>query len=339
MVIMHVRGVKRAKAKGRVYYYHRVTGKRIQAEFGTAEFAQEVAALDRSVIGTENRPESLGALIALYKTSPEYNRLAARTKKDYSEILDYLKPLNEMPVAQVDSAFILGLRDKAFKDRKRRFANYVVQIMSLLFSYAVPRGKAKLNVALGVPKIPRPRDMPKQNRPWSDKEAETFMDGAPLPLRIGVALGLYVGMREGDVVKALRSAYDGNSIQWKQRKTGEDIYLFAPKKLKEELDKSDKGSLYLVSRIDGGPYTQSSFRTMFFNRIRLLKDQGKLGNNLTFHGLRHTAAKNLAEAGCDTRDIAAVLGHKTDSMAKMYAEGESKKQRAKAAILKLEGTK
>ena len=153
------------------------------------------------------------------------------------------------------------------------------------------------------------------------------------------AHGYRNGMREGDVVKALRSAYDGHSIQWKQRKTGEDIYLFAPKKLKEELDKSDKGSLYLVSRIDGGPYTQSSFRTMFFNRIRLLKDQGKLGNNLTFHGLRHTAAKNLAEAGCDTRDIAAVLGHKTDSMAKMYAEGESKKQRAKAAILKLEGTK
>jgi integrase len=339
MVVMRVKGIKRATAKGRVYYYHRATGKRIDAQFGTAEFANEVALLDKHSAGIVQRPESLGALITLYKSSPEYQRLSPRSRQDYNIILDYLKPLHNMPVAQIDAAFILRIRDKAYDARKRRFANYLVQIMSILFSYAVPRGKAKVNVAIGIPKIPRPRDLPKQNRPWSDREVAVFMDGAPLPLRIGVALGLYVGMREGDVVRALRSAYDGNAIQWKQRKTGEDIYLTAPRKLKEELDKSDKGSLYLVSRLDGGPYTQSSFRTMFFNRIRMLRDQGKLGNNLTFHGLRHTAAKNLAEAGCDTRDIAAVLGHKTDNMAKMYADGESKKQRAKAAILKLEDKK
>lgn len=339
MVVMHLKGIKVATAKGRVYYYHRATGKRIEAQFGTAEFANEVALLDKHSAGSVQRPESLGALITLYKSSPEYQRLSPRSRQDYNIILDYLKPLHDMPVAQIDAAFILRIRDKAYDARKRRFANYLVQIMSILFSYAVPRGKAKVNVAIGIPKIPRPRDLPKQNRPWSEREVAVFMDGAPLPLRIGVALGLYVGMREGDVVRALRSAYDGNAIQWKQRKTGEDIYLTAPRKLKEELDLADKGSLYLVSRLDGGPYTQASFRTMFFNRVRMLRDQGKLGNNLTFHGLRHTAAKNLAEAGCDTRDIAAVLGHKTDNMAKMYAEGESKKQRAKAAILKLEDKK
>lgn len=339
MVVMHLKGIKVATAKGRKYYYHRATGKPIKAEFGTAEFANEVALLDKHSAGIVQRPESLGALITLYKSSPEYQRLSPRSRQDYNIILDYLKPLHDMPVAQIDAAFILRIRDKAYDARKRRFANYLVQIMSILFSYAVPRGKAKVNVAIGIPKIPRPRDLPKQNRPWSEREVAVFMDGAPLPLRIGVALGLYVGMREGDVVRALRSAYDGNAIQWKQRKTGEDIYLTAPRKLKEELDLADKGSLYLVSRLDGGPYTQASFRTMFFNRVRMLRDQGKLGNNLTFHGLRHTAAKNLAEAGCDTRDIAAVLGHKTDNMAKMYAEGESKKQRAKAAILKLEDKK
>ncbi len=339
MVVMRVKGIKRATAKGRVYYYHRATGKRIEAQFGTAEFANEVALLDKQSTGIVQHPESLGALITLYKSSPEYQRLSPRSRQDYNLILDYLKPLHDMPVAQIDAAFILRIRDKAYDARKRRFANYLVQIMSILFSYAVPRGKAKVNVAIGIPKIPRPRDLPKQNRPWSEKEIAVFMDGAPRCLRIGVALGLFVGMREGDVVRALRSAYDGNAIQWKQRKTGEEIYLTAPKKLKEELDQSNKGSLYLVSRQDGGPYTQASFKTMFFNRIRMLKEQGKLGDNLTFHGLRHTAAKNLAEAGCDTRDIAAVLGHKTDNMAKMYAEGENKRLRAKAAILKLEDKK
>jgi len=43
--------------------------------------------------------------------------------------------------------------------------------------------------------------------------------------------------------------------------------------------------------------------------IRKLAAEEKIGAGLTFHGLRHTAGKMMADVGCDTGTIAAVLGH------------------------------
>jgi integrase len=60
---------------------------------------------------------------------------------------------------------------------------------------------------------------------------------------------------------------------------------------------------------------------------------------LTFHGLRHTVGKNLAEAGCDTRTIAAFLGHKTEDMAKLYAAEEDQRRRTTDGMEKLERNK
>jgi len=48
-MVMIVRGVNKVRAKsGAVYYYHRKTGSRIKAEYGTPAFALEVARLDKS---------------------------------------------------------------------------------------------------------------------------------------------------------------------------------------------------------------------------------------------------------------------------------------------------
>lgn len=44
----------------------------------------------------------------------------------------------------------------------------------------------------------------------------------------------------------------------------------------------------------------------------------------------------LADAGCDTRDIQAVLGHRTAAMSEHYAKEADRKRRASAAVTKLE---
>ncbi len=77
---------------------------------------------------------------------------------------------------------------------------------------------------------------------------------------------------------------------------------------------------------------------MFFGLIRRLVKEGKVGPGLTFHGLRHTVGKKLAEAGCTKEQIKAVLGHKSDAAANIYIEEASRKTLATAAIRKLEGT-
>lgn len=86
----------------------------------------------------------------------------------------------------------------------------------------------------------------------------------------------------------------------------------------------------------GRPLTESGFRSLFFRFIRALEAEGAVGKGLTFHGLRHTAGRMLADAGCDTRDIQAVLGHRTSAMSEHYAKEADTRRRASAAITKLE---
>jgi hypothetical protein len=70
-MIVRVRGVKKARGKGRVYYYYRKTGARINAEPNTVEFAMEVERLDRTARSSpecnEKQRGTLGALIMTYR--------------------------------------------------------------------------------------------------------------------------------------------------------------------------------------------------------------------------------------------------------------------------------
>jgi integrase len=70
--------------------------------------------------------------------------------------------------------------------------------------------------------------------------------------------------------------------------------------------------------------------------VRRLEKAGEVGAGLTFHGLRHAAGKALDEAGCDTRTIAVVLGHRSEVMARLYSEEGDRRRRAIVAIRRLE---
>jgi integrase len=54
------------------------------------------------------------------------------------------------------------------------------------------------------------------------------------------------------------------------------------------------------------------------------------------HGLRTTAAKNLADLGADVRAIQAMLGHRTPIMSFHYSRGAEQKRAARAAVVTLE---
>jgi integrase len=51
----------------------------------------------------------------------------------------------------------------------------------------------------------------------------------------------------------------------------------------------------------------------------------------SLHGLRYSAASELAEAGCTDQQIAAITGHKSLSMVRKYSKGASQKRLAKEA--------
>jgi len=156
-----VRGVKKVTSKGRTYYYHRRSGVRIEID-PSAEpeaFAARVHNLNSQ--GLRRVPKApdgtLGGVIASYRDSSEFSSLAPRTKRDYLRVLNYLEPLSGMPLTKLSPAFVYRLRDMANQDHKRRFANYVLAVLSVVLNWGRLRGWLKDNPATGVPKVPRPK--------------------------------------------------------------------------------------------------------------------------------------------------------------------------------------
>lgn len=329
-----VRGVNKIKAKGRIYYYHRPTGTRIHAEFGSSAFLAELEVIKGIVARVH--PGTLGAIIMAYKQAPEFTGLADRTKADYNRVFDYLAVLHDMPLPEIDAPFLLELRDKAAAARKRRFANYCVQVLRLLLEWARARRHVDTNVARDVALIRRPRTMPAANRPWTTAERYTVLEAAPAALKPIIALGMFAGLREGDAVRFAWSGYDGRGISLIQGKTGDPVWIPAHRELREILDGIKRKSPVVALNRSSRPFTVSGFRSSFFKLLGKLEQRSAIGPKLTFHGLRHTLATVLAEAGCDEQTMAAVLGHKSTAMTAHYARRAQTKKRAVAAIKTLE---
>ena len=116
-----------------------------------------------------------------------------------------------------------------------------------------------------------------------------------------------------------------------QRKTGARLRIRIHSDLAEVLDRIPRAHMAIVHTERGSPYTPSGFRASWRKELARLGLAG-----LQFHGLRHTAGKLLAEAGCTDREIMAILGHRTASMVSRYTRGAEQERLADAAVVKLE---
>jgi integrase len=334
-----VRGVNKVRAKGRIYYYHRASGVRLRSEFGTPAFFLELDRLNAAppAPNAQNKPGTWGALVAAYRCSPEFARLADRTRSDYQKVLDYLAPIDAMPLPQLDGPAVIAIRDRAFRQKKWRFANYVLQVLCTLLNWGRPRRLAPaVNPAAGIDKIPRPRDKPRANRPWTASECAAVIGTASGGLRLAIALGMYAAMRIGDATRVTWSIYDGAALEWRQGKTGDEVWVPAHRDLRILLDQAPRPATTIVTGARGRPLTEAGLAKSFRTLILGLERQGKIGDDLTFHGLRHTAGKTLADLGADPRMIQALLGHRSMAASLHYSDAADRRRAATAAIHVLE---
>lgn len=84
------------------------------------------------------------------------------------------------------------------------------------------------------------------------------------------------------------------------------------------------------------PWTESGFNSSFIKAMAALKRAGKIGDGLTFHGLRHTVGTLLIEAGYDIDTVRRWLGQKTLAMAIHYSESADTSHRMREVITKLD---
>jgi len=333
---LNLKGIKKVTSKGNVYYYHRKTGRRLSAPYGSAEFVAQFLEFEQLVADPKQNslPGTWGYLVEHYKQSPAFTDLKPRTKRDYNRVFDFLHREHNTEIETFTTARIARLRDATYKLKKRSFANYMVSVFSLVFNWAIDAGLATGNPAEKVKKIKRPKGKPKANRPWTEDEFKAMMKASPAQIRIAIALSWFTGIRQGDMCVLPWAAYDGTAININQMKTGQPLWVPVHRDLKLMLDaeKNKKNGLYVVMNSRGSPYTESGFRAVFFKIVRDQKEKGNVDTGLTYHGLRTTVATRLAEAGAGEHVIMAVTGHTSEAAVRVYTASAQRTKNARAAI-------
>jgi integrase len=346
---VRIKGIKRFQHRksGIWYTYHRASGTCIEPPhpFGSAEFMVALAAAEARHKSKKAGKGTFGELVDAYKVSSAYLTLKDRTRSDYEKVFDWLRGAKgkgaSMPIAQFDSAFVRALREKAFQQRKRRFANYVMAVVSLVFSHAIEaRNPAvKLNPAAGVKKVRRPTDEKIANRAWTEDEKRVVLDEAPAHLVPPIAIARWSGMREGDIIHLPKTAYRDGALNLTTAKRGVPHWYPCPKPLAEILDAippNDGMTLCVSSR--GTPWTEDGFRSSFFKLIRRLTKESRVQPGLTFHGLRTSFGEEAREHGFDVRSIADAMAQRDTKSAEHYVRNADKRRSAKAVSAALDGT-
>ena len=282
-------------------------------------------------------PGSVVAAIALFKQSAEYTELGKRTKELYADHLDDIQiKFGKFPIKGMTRNVVLSYRD-SYAEMPGK-ANNAIKILSRLYSFAVDRGLVTINPVLRVKKLKMG-----SHRRWTNEEIKKFKEVAPSYLQLALALAVYTGQRQSDIIAMRWNQIKDNGIELRQQKTGAELWIPIHRDLRAELDKAKQSQregmkvmpTTILATRNGKPYN----RGWFVNEWIQNKVAADLPNDCVFHGLRATAASYLAECGCTDEQIQSITGHTTKKMLEHYTRGANQKIMAKAAIKKFERQK
>ena len=341
--VVRVKGIKRYRhpKTGRWYCYHRKSGTRLSAEIGSAEFFSEIAALERAAKVLEPLPGSLGLVISSYMRSPDWASLRPKTRISYERAFAVLKPLSDMPLTRLDRAFIFELRDtKILPKHGTWLANYTVTVLTIALRFAQDRGWLADNpLAQKIKKIRVARDSRAGNRPWTEEECRVVVERAPIHLLVPIALAMCAGFRKADFLTMTMASIKDGAISVRTSKRGVPVRISIHPILQRAIAARPKtDALQIALNSHGAPWTETGFNASFRTFKKGLEKEGLIGPGLTPHGLRHTLATRLREAGADNRTIADILGQKSTSMAQHYSEGATLPEHAQRLMAGIDPT-
>jgi Phage integrase family len=156
MVRVNLKGIAKVTAKGRTYWYAWRGGPRLRGEPGDAEFVRSFREAHESLRAPDT--SRFRSLVVLYKSSDEYEKLAASTKRNWAPWLDRIGDyFGDLQVAQFDRPEKIRPVIRQWRNRwadKPRTADYALQVLSRVLSYAVdPLGRIAGNPCEGIKQL------------------------------------------------------------------------------------------------------------------------------------------------------------------------------------------
>jgi len=311
---------------GKTYFYFRRKGILIRLpddpnsrEFDVAYWSIMNGSHD-AVVGQNRGNKTFGALITKYRASTKFQNLSDRSRKDYLKILDYIgEKLGDIRVAKFERPDAMAALEK--NSHRPRSANYVIQVLSILFEHAIDLGWRRDNPAKGITKYKKGEGY----KPWSEAAIEAYRNGTTGFPRLIFELALGTGQRPSDLTKMRWSDIRDGGIEINQGKTGSDLWIPLTPTLDSHLREANKEGIFILSS-NGQQCTYDQIEHAVRSARR---EAGTM--EYTLHGLRYNAASELAEAGCSSAEIGAITGHKTLQMIEKYTRGARQKILARQA--------
>ncbi len=326
------KGVHRVWAKTKYYYYHRSTKTKIVSDFGNRETASLEFLLELQQIEADykqvqyeikNKVGTLGFLIEEYKQSGRFRRLAPRSKEYYLSNLDYLDKINEMALITIDATFIRLLRNQTFKEKKRSFTNHLLAVMSAMFQYGIEYGYMTNNPRTGVKSVPKDKSQKAviKNRAWSISEQSIILKTAKRHILLPVAISLYTGLRQGDVLNLHKNSIKDGWLEVETSKTKQIVKWPIHPDLQDILNiPHENNTVFVCVNSRGDKWTSDGFKTSFHRFKTDLLEKKLINKGLTFHGIRRTVATTLRQQGLSNEQIATALGHSSPETTNIYSK-------------------
>jgi integrase len=322
-------GVHRVVARGREYFYWhpgrgtKHAGKRIALPKDPTGPDFWVAL--REAQGVVADTVTLGAVIDLYETSPQFLKLGDGTQSLYRRQLRILRAgFGTTAADQVRPIHIREVMD-GLADTPGA-ANNFLGGMRALSSWALSRGKIDQSLTEGI----EPFETDGGHKPWTDAQIKAAHDHLTGYVRRGIMLALYTGQRGSDVVRLGWPDIDDGGFRLKQQKTGREIWCPIDDELAIEMKAWKKRPGPFVHQDSGKPFT----RKLFHKHFDTARENIPALADVTIHGLRATRVVHLRRAGLTTSQIQDMIGMSM-AMIERYCRFADKKANGKAAAVKL----
>lgn len=327
--------VKTTTSKGRRYWYFDTgtvddKGKKVftrlpnindKAAFGTAYSA---------LLGHRTRRSdaaaalTITAMIALYRKSQKYLRLAIGSKRLYDIYLNELETMLGMaPANEVLRSDIVLMIDK--RADQPAAANMLLKITRAMFKWARSRGHVTADPCADI-------DLNElgEHQPWPDDLLTAGLASDDPRARLAVHLLYYTAQRIGDVVKMkFADIQKDGTLYVKQQKTGKELDIPIHKDLRAELDRLGREIGPIIISANGKALAVDTLRTY------LKEWAAGRGHKIVPHGLRKNAVNALLEADCTVAQTAAISGQ-TLQLVEHYAKLRNQRKLARGAMDKWE---
>ena len=288
----------------RTYWYPWRGGPLLRGQPGTPEFHASYNAAVDSKVAT---PQGVILFILQgFQASEDFRSLADSTRRSYVPLIKRIeRDYGDFPLAALTDRRTRGnfmdWRDKIAASSGRRQADYAWSVLARVLSWALNRGLVAANPCTHGGRL---YSGSRAEKIWSDADEALFLDRAPSHLHLPLLLGLWIGQRQGDLLRLPWSAYDGQYIRLQQSKTKRRIQVRVGAPLKLALDATPRRSTIMLTNSEGQPWTSDGFRTSWGKACKRAGISG-----VTFNDLRGTAVTRLAIAGCTEAEIATITGH------------------------------